>query len=380
MSHHLESYLHQVFHELHQYPELSNHEFKTTKKLKDELEKHHIRVLDLPLKTGIVVEIGQGEHSIALRGDIDALPIQEQVDVHYHSQEDGVMHACGHDFHATAMLGVAILLKESEHKLKGRVRIIFQPAEEVGTGALEIIQTGVLENIQAIFGIHNDPTLAAGIIGCKAGALTAGVDRFSIHIQAKGTHAARPQDGNDPLIVLAHIIQVFQTIISRRINSNENAVVSLTQVHSGTTWNIIPDTAFLEGTVRTFNTHVREQIAHEIRQILEGIEKTFAVNIDLDWQAGPPSVMNDANWSSFALEVAQDHQFDCQTIEKSPIGEDFSFYQEKMDGAFIMIGSGGPYPLHHPKFKIDTNIILPSSIYLARLAERALIFIDEQQS
>ncbi|MCF9000054.1 amidohydrolase [Acinetobacter nectaris] len=375
----LESDLHQFFYDLHQHPELSNNEFETTQKIKKALDQYHIKVLDLPLKTGLVAEIGQGLPFIVLRGDIDALPIQEEVDVSYISKNDGVMHACGHDFHATAMLGTAILLKEREHTLEGTVRIIFQAAEEVGTGALDVIRTGVLDQAEVVFGIHNDPTLASGIIGCKAGALTAGVDRFAIRIQAKGTHAARPQDGNDPLIVVAHIIQIFQTIISRRISSDENAVVSLTQVHSGTTWNIIPDTAFLEGTVRSFNAQTRQLIENEIRQILKGIEQTFAVKIDLDWQAGPPSVTNDSIWSNFALQVAKESNLKYREIEKSPIGEDFSFYQEKVAGAFIMIGSGGPYPLHHPKFKIDTNIVFPSALYLSNLAESALGFLQKKR-
>ncbi|MBF7681796.1 amidohydrolase [Acinetobacter sp. B5B] len=373
----LKTQLTDFFYELHRTPELSNQEFHTTQKIKDVLTQYDIRILDLPIKTGLVAEIGHGEPTIVLRSDIDALPITEQADVAYVSEHQGVMHACGHDFHATAVLGTAILLKQQESTLQGKVRILFQAAEEVGTGAAELVQAGVLEQAQAVFGIHNDPTLEVGVVGCKAGALTAGVDRFAIHIQAKGTHAARPQDGNDPLLILANIINIFQTIVSRRLSSDENAVLSITQVHSGSTWNIIPDTAFLEGTVRSFDAETRQRIEQQIRQILEGLATTFNAKIDLDWQPGPPSVMNDEKWAQFALDTAQKSGFEPRVVKASPIGEDFSYYQEQVNGAFMMIGSGGPFPLHHPKFKVDERILIPTSLYLATLVQDALIEIQD---
>ncbi|MEG3133862.1 amidohydrolase [Rouxiella sp. T17] len=360
--------------ELHRFPELSNQEFETTARIKAVLEKHQIRVLDLPLATGLVAELGDAnaEPLVVLRSDIDALPIDEQSGVDYVSQNPGVMHACGHDFHASAALGAAILLKQKESQLKGRVRILFQAAEETGQGAPALLATGALDDAAVIFGIHNDPTLPVGQLGSKAGALTAGVDRFDITITGIGSHAARPHDGNDPIIILGQVIGAVQTLMSRNVPSDHNAVVSITQVHSGSTWNVIPEAAWLEGTVRSFNQETRELIERRLRQLLQGIAAAFDAKIELNWQPGPPSVVNDAEWVDFALEQAPAAGFEPLTVAASPIGEDFAFYQQKIPGAFIMIGSGGPYALHHPAFRVDDRALFPTADYLQRLAVNAL--------
>ncbi|PWC14652.1 M20 peptidase aminoacylase family protein [Brenneria corticis] len=361
-------------HDLHQHPELSNQEFETTAKIRAVLEKEGIRVLDLPLKTGLVAEVGgqQGGPLVVLRSDIDALPIEEESGVDFTSTRKGVMHACGHDFHSSAALGAAILLKKIEPELKGTVRILFQAAEETGLGAPEVIATGALDNAAAIFGIHNDPTLPVGVIGGKEGALTAGVDRFEIKIAAKGCHAAKPHEGNDPIVILGQLISATQTIISRSVPSDNNAVVSITQVHSGSTWNVIPDTAYVEGTVRTFSQAVRELIEQRFRQVVAGIAATFGAEIEFIWHAGPPSVVNTAQWVDFALNVADEEGFEARRIEASPIGEDFAFYQQKLPGTFMMVGSGGPYALHHPKFRVDDRALFPTAHYLYQLAKQSL--------
>lgn len=370
----LADYLVQYRRERHQYPELSNQEFETTKSIRAELEKHGITVLDLPLATGLVAEIkgAQAGKTVVLRSDIDALPILEEAEVAFPSKNEGVMHACGHDFHLSAALGAAILLQEKRAELKGTVRILFQAAEETGLGAPSVIETGVLNGADVIFGLHNDPTLPVGTLGTKAGALTAGVDRFEIKINAKGSHAARPHDGNDPIIMLSQVISATQSIISRNVPSHENAVVSITQVHSGSTWNVIPDSAYVEGTVRTFSQAVRELIEQRFRRIVEGIALSFGAEIEFLWHAGPPSVMNAEEWVDFTLETAADIGFIAKKVEASPIGEDFAFYQQQLKGVFVMIGSGGPYALHHPKFRVDDKALFPSAYYLAELAKRVL--------
>lgn len=370
----LADYLVQYRRERHQYPELSNQEFETTKSIRAELEKHGITVLDLPLATGLVAEIkgAQAGKTVVLRSDIDALPILEEAEVAFPSKNEGVMHACGHDFHLSAALGAAILLQEKRAELKGTVRILFQAAEETGLGAPSVIETGVLNGADVIFGLHNDPTLPVGTLGTKAGALTAGVDRFEIKINAKGSHAARPHDGNDPIIILSQVISATQSIISRNVPSHENAVVSITQVHSGSTWNVIPDSAYVEGTVRTFSQAVRELIEQRFRRIVEGIALSFGAEIEFLWHAGPPSVMNAEEWVDFTLETAADIGFIAKKVEASPIGEDFAFYQQQLKGVFVMIGSGGPYALHHPKFRVDDKALFPSAYYLAELAKRVL--------
>ncbi|UCZ73617.1 M20 peptidase aminoacylase family protein [Dickeya zeae] len=361
-------------HELHQHPELSNQEFETTKKIRAVLEKEGIRILDLPLKTGLVAEVGglQDGPLVVVRSDIDALPIEEESGVEFSSKNAGVMHACGHDFHSSAALGAAILLKRIEPELKGTVRILFQAAEETGLGAPEVIAVGALDGASAIFGIHNDPTLPVGVIGGKDGALTAGVDRFEIKIAAKGCHAAKPHEGNDPIIILGQLISAVQTIISRTVPSDNNAVVSITQVHSGSTWNVIPDTAYVEGTVRTFSQAARDLIEQRFRQIVAGIASTFGAEIEFIWHAGPPSVVNTPHWVDFALQVADAEGFEARRVDASPIGEDFAFYQQKLPGTFMMVGSGGPYALHHPKFRVDDRALFPTAHYLYQLAKQSL--------
>ncbi len=367
-------------HNMHRHPELSNQEFETTARIKAVLESHQIRVLNLPLKTGLVAEIGgqKAGKRVVLRSDIDALPIEEKSGVEYTSENPGVMHACGHDFHTSAALGAAILLKEREETLAGTVRILFQAAEETGHGAPALIETGALDDAAVIFGIHNDPTLPVGIIGSKDGALTAGVDRFAITISGTGSHAARPHEGNDPIIIAGQIIGALQTLIARNVPSDHNAVVSVTQVHSGSTWNVIPDSAWLEGTVRSFDQDTRELIERRFRQVLKGIAGAFDTQIELDWQPGPPSVVNTAEWVDFALAQAAGSGFEARRVEASPIGEDFAFYQQKLPGAFLMIGSGGPFALHHPEFCVDDRALFPTAHYLAQLAVNALEHLSPQ--
>lgn len=360
-------------HELHQFPELSSQEFDTTARLRAQLEKHQIRILSLPLKTGLVAEIGASAGPlIVLRANIDALPVEEQSGVSYRSQRPGVMHACGHDFHSAAALGAAILLKQEEENLPGRVRILFQAAEETGQGAPEVIASGALNDALAIFGIHNDPSLPAGVIGSKAGPLTAAVDRFEIAISGTGSHAAKPDQGNDPIVIAAQIVAAAQTLISRNAPSADNAVVSVTQIHSGSTWNVIPDSAWLEGTVRTFSQSTRQRLEQRFRTIVAGIGAAFDAQISFNWHAGPPSVVNDAHWVDVALQQAERSGFEARVVEASPIGEDFAFYQQRLPGAFMMVGTGEPYALHHPAFRVNDEVLIPTARYLANLARAAL--------
>lgn len=374
----LGEYLVAFRHELHRFPELSNQEFETTARLRRQLDDYQIRVLELPLVTGLVAEIGpETGPLVVLRSDIDALPIDEQSDVTFRSERPGVMHACGHDFHSSAALGAAILLKQQEANLTGRVRILFQAAEETGQGAPDVIATGALKDAVAIFGIHNDPSLPPGVIGSKAGPLTAAVDRFDITLTGTGSHAAKPHQGNDPIVIAAQIVSAAQTLISRNAPSGDNAVVSITQIHSGSTWNVIPDSAWLEGTVRSFSQETRERLEQRFREIVQGIGAAFAAEVTFNWHAGPPSVVNDAHWTDFALQQATASGFEARVVEASPIGEDFAFYQQQLPGAFMMIGTGEPYALHHPAFRINDDVLLPTARYLANLAVAALNSLEQ---
>lgn len=370
----IEGYLMKFRRDLHMAPELSNQEFETTRKIREALQSQDITILNLPLKTGLVAEMKGSKPgpTIALRCDIDALPILEQSDVAFPSKNKGVMHACGHDFHTSVLLGTAFLLKKEKQELAGTIRLLFQPAEETGHGARAIMETGVLDDVDAIFGLHNDPTLKVGELGTKKGALTAGVDRFEVHVTATGAHAAKPEEGNDPIIITGQIISTLQTVISRNVPPRETAVLSITQIHSGTTWNVIPESAYIEGTVRTFSKTQREFIQNRMKQILHGIGETFNAKVEFTWHPGPPSVNNTPEWADFAFQIGNQAGFQSKVVEASSIGEDFAYYQEKLPGAFVMIGSGGPYDLHHPKFVVDEKAIFPASQYFRLLALEAL--------
>lgn len=244
---------------LHQHPELSGEEVETTAYITSLLKQAGVKITDSGLKTGVIAEIGgqQGGPVIALRADIDALPIQEETGLPYASLYPGRMHACGHDFHTAALLGAVYQLKEQESALSGTVRFLFQPAEEKAKGAQQIIAAGGLDRVRAVIGMHNKPDLPVGTLGIKAGPLMAAADGFAVSIRGFGTHAAVPEAGIDPIVAASHIVTALQSIVSRNVGSLDSAVISVTQIHSGNSWNIIPDTAVLEGTIRSFDEALR---------------------------------------------------------------------------------------------------------------------------
>jgi len=358
--------------ELHQHPELSNHEFATTERITAWLKEADIRVLPLRLKTGVVVEIGQGEPLIALRADIDALPIEEATHRPFASKNAGVMHACGHDVHTSVMLGVAYRLKAQEKQLKGRVRILFQPAEETFNGAQQLIDAGALEGVQAIFGMHNAPDLPLGTLKTRGGAFYANVDRFSITINGKGAHAARPHEGIDSVVIGSQIVTTLQTLASRIYSAQESVVVSVTRFTAGNTWNVLPQTVELEGTVRTHNDTIREAIPQRIRSLIDGIAGGFGARATLDWQPGPPALINTPQWADFALSIAKESGYNVEVATPQMGGEDFAFYLHHVPGAFVSIGSASAFGLHHPEFDPNEALIEPAVDYFTALAQRAL--------
>ena len=261
----MEKILIEAFQWLHRHPELAMKEYKTTEYLRKILLDSGVRLLDTKLETGLIAVIGTGEAPVvALRADIDALPIQERTSLPYASETPGVMHACGHDFHAACMLGAALLLKAREASLSGTVKVIFQPAEEVNVGAAKLVDTGLLDDVQLFLAGHTYPWFPAGTLGIRPGPVMASADRFSVRIRGKGCHAANPDMGIDPIPALGATISAFQTVVSRRVNPFEGAVVSITRVEAGNTWNVIPEDAFLEGTVRAMTETVRDDIQQSL--------------------------------------------------------------------------------------------------------------------
>ncbi|KAA0804461.1 amidohydrolase [Bacillus sp. JAS102] len=359
---------------LHEHPELSYEEFETTKAIKNWLEEENITIINSNLETGVIAEISGNRNGplIAIRADIDALPIQEETNLPYASKIHGKMHACGHDFHTAAIIGAAYLLKEKESSLSGTVRFIFQPAEESSNGACKVIEAGHLHGVQAIFGMHNKPDLPVGTIGIKDGPLMAGVDRFEIEIHGVGTHAAVPDAGVDPIVASSQIVMALQTIVSRNISSSHNAVVSVTNIHSGNTWNVIPEKATLEGTVRTFQTETREKIPALMKRIIQGVSDALGVKTEFRFYAGPPAVHNDTSLTNLSTQVAETMNLNIISPTPSMAGEDFSFYQQEIPGSFVFMGTSGTHEWHHPAFTVDERALPISAAYFALLAERAL--------
>ena len=359
---------------LHENPELSMKEYETTKLIRKWLEEEDIEILDIPLKVGVVAEIkGDFEgKTIALRCDIDALPILEQTNLDFKSKNLGVMHACGHDFHTASILGAAILINKNKSKLHGNVRIIFQPAEETSSGANLIIELGALEGVDAIFGMHNKPDLSVGTIGVKSGALMASVDRFEIDIIGVGGHAGIPNKVVDPIVIGSQIVSSIQSIVSRSLSPFNNAVISITRFTSGNTWNVIPEKAELEGTVRTFQKDVRKIVPELMERTAKGIAEGLGAKINFRWYPYIPSVNNDERFLNLVTESATELGYNVVEAKQSAGGEDFALYQEKIPGFFVWMGVDGEKDWHHPEYKLNEDALIVATKYFSNLAIKYL--------
>ncbi len=369
MSHVSEQQLIDWRRELHSWPELSGHEVETTARLRRWLQEAGLHPLDYPLETGVVVEVGRGEPLIALRADIDALPIHEATGLAFRSRNTGVMHACGHDVHSAVMLGAALQLKAIEDQLPGRVRILFQPAEENATGARKLIDAGVLHNVQAIFGMHNEPGLPTGTFATRGGAFYANADKFVVHVSANG---AQPDATRDGILVASQIIQALQSLTSRSFNTLDSLVLSVTRIEAGKGGSEVPAEAEFGGTVRTHDKQVRADLEQRARQIVENIAAANGAQATFSWHPGPPVLENDARWAQFASQIAQEVGYRVQTAELHLGGEDFAYYLQQVPGAFVSIGSASEYGLHHGGFNPDEALIAPAAHYFTQLAQQAL--------
>lgn len=367
-----EAWLIEQFKWLHRHPELGLEEFKTTEFLTDILLEHRIKLLDTGLETGAIARIGSGGPVVCLRADIDALPIREETGLPYVSENDGVMHACGHDFHAACMLGAALLLKEKEAELPGTVKVVFQPAEEIDQGGKRIVATGLLNDVQAFYAGHTYPWFKAGTLGIKPGPVMAAADRFAIRLTGKGAHAAHPELSVDVIPAMAALIQSVQSIVSRSVNPFDNAVVSITRAQAGNTWNIIPETAELEGTVRALAPSVRDAIQAKLERVVKHTAAAHGCASEFTYHRGPAPVINDEAACRRASTLAQTMGFDVQQQADTLVAEDFSDYLAIAPGAFIRVGTGGGIDAHHPRFTADPKALLPAARFFAALAEAEL--------
>ena len=377
----LQGKLEEIFQDFHRYPEISTKEFRTTKKIKEYLTEWGVKLIALPLPTGVLAQIGTGNRPVAaLRCDLDALPVQEETGLAYASELPGCMHACGHDFHMTSVLGAALLLKERESQLKGTVRLIFQPAEEINEGAVPMLRTGLLGDVSEYFSIHTDPEIDTGTLGIREGAVMACPDHFQIRIHGCGGHGAQPHLSLNPIPCAASVILALQQAVPGKISPFSPCVLSVCQIQAGDTWNVIPGQALLEGTLRTMSDTDRETGISSIREIAEYTAKTWGCTAETVFFPAPPPVVNNADLAVFAAETARSLGIRVIQQEPSMIGEDFAEYLQEKPGCFIRVGTGIGPGLHHSKFKADPSVLSGTAEFLAELVIRRLEKMSESQS
>ncbi len=354
--------------DIHEHPELSFKEFRTTELIVDYLKKLGIEV-ERPTPTGAVGLIrGAGEgKTIALRADIDALPIQEETGLPFASKNEGVMHACGHDAHTAMLLVAAKILQENRDSLKGNVKLLFQPAEEKAGGAIQLIEAGALENPfpDAIMGIHVWPYSESGTIGYTKGPAMASSDFFSVKITGKGGHGAYPHTTIDPVNALVHTVSALNSLVGRVVNPLDSLVLSVTTIHAGTAGNIVPEHATFGGTVRALNEDTRAKIENLVKDIGKKIPESFGASAEIEYKRTTHVVVNSPKFVDFVIYAMDEAGVFDKREELPPTmgSEDFSFFLEKVPyGAFMRLGVkneelGAVYGLHSPKFVIDENAL-----------------------
>jgi amidohydrolase len=361
---------------IHQYPEAGFKEVETSSYIIKELSSMGIEC-HKTVDTGVVALIkGKEGRTLAFRADIDALSLQEENDVSYASTVPGMMHACGHDAHATMLLGVAKVISSKKDLFKGNIKLLFQPAEEGPGGALPMIDAGVLENphVDAIVALHVIPDIESGKIALKYGQTHAATRSFTVVLKGKSGHAARPDRGVDAIVMSADVIQGFQKIISRQIEPREAALIGIGTIKGGYRSNIIADRVEMEGTIRTLSGDVQKKIPEFMKRVLDGIAISSGGDYEFNYTPGYPPGINHPEFTKFAEETAVKimGRENVIVLSKSSMGgEDFSYFLQKVPGAFIRLGVGGPdytYPLHHPKFDLDENALVTGTTLLCQIA------------
>ena len=364
---------------LHQNPELGRDCYKTAEYIQERLKEFGITEIHAGYASTGIVAIIEGQTSgrtIGLRADMDALPITENTGMPYSSKNEGVMHACGHDGHTTMLLGAARYLSETRN-FSGRVALIFQPDEEATGGAEVMVEEGILEQfkIEEVYALHNIPGHDVGVMYTRPGPIMAGADSFNVEIRGKGGHAAYPHEVKDPIVAALSIAQAFQTIVSRNNIPSDDLVISITQVHSGTTDNVIPETAFLNGTVRTFDLSVQEMVINRMEKIISGFSISFEVDAKFNYEKGYPPTINHEEKTNFAIEVAKEvcgSDKVLTSVGKEMGAEDFSYMLQKRPGAYLFMGIGEGAGLHTPNYDFNDAAAPVGASFFARLIEKAL--------
>ncbi|MGD8189918.1 M20 metallopeptidase family protein [Brevibacillus ginsengisoli] len=367
-------WLREIRRDFHQYPELGLEEFRT----RDQIV-HYLTELNIPCKvvakTGVLGwiegtalnEQSAKGRTVALRADMDALPILEQNNISYRSTADGKMHACGHDVHMTVQLGVARILSEQRENFSGTVKLLFQPAEETVGGAVPMIQEGVLDNpqVDAIFGLHVAPDLPVGHIGVKYGQMNASSDTLHLKIRGENAHGAYPHMGRDAIVIAAQVIVALQTVVSRNVDPRQSAVVSLGTIQGGTQGNIMAGEVRLTGTVRTLDARVRTLVKQRVREVAQLTAQGLGGEAIVEWEEGYTSLVNHSSMVDLVNACGENllGKEKVRVNEWPSLGvEDFAFFLERVPGAFYQLGCrnetlGITYPLHHPRFGVDEGCL-----------------------
>ena len=363
---------------IHAHPELSGEEYQTSAYIAGVLSSCGLRVTESVGKTGVLGELpglGEDSRTLAIRTDMDALPIHESAKLDFVSRNKGIMHACGHDVHSTLGLGTAMVLSQMSDKLPGNVRFLFQPAEEIAQGAKWMVKDGAMEGVDAIYGVHVFPSIPARQVGIRYGALTSAADELEIVIQGESGHGARPHQAIDAIWIAAQVITILQQAISRTQNPLHPIVLSIGQIEGGRAHNVIADRVKMVGTVRSLHPESHANLPQWIENIVQGTCQTFGAKCQVDYRRGVPSVHNDEKLTKI-IEAATREAWGDESVQLLPepsLGaEDFSVYLDKVPGCMFRLGVGHDgetnYPLHHPKFEIDEDAIITGVVTMAYAA------------
>jgi amidohydrolase len=352
---------------LHQNPELSFEEAETSRFVYETLESFGAGLeLSRPTETSVLARL-VGEkpgRTIAIRADMDALPVQEETGLSFASKNEGVMHACGHDGHTAILLGTAKVLGELREHVEGEVRFVFQHAEEIGQGAEELVEAGAIKGVDAVIGLHIVPRLEVGKIGIGYGSRSAAPDTFEISVEGEGGHAAWPQVAVDPVAIAAQVVTNLQHVTSREIDPRDSLVISVAKIAGGTAHNAIPGKVEMKGTVRTLSEEIRELVPEKMERIVRGVTEAHGAYCSFEYRRGPDPVVNNEGVTRVVEKTARE-VFGDEAVEETPPGmgaEDFSYYQRVAPTAFFFLGAGNEekgitYPNHSPRFDIDEDVL-----------------------
>ena len=384
----------------HQHPEVGAHEVETSKYVRGQLDALGVpyRLVeghrpypeqdgrDTFIGTGIIATIrgealgaydadGKPAKRIALRTDMDALHVTERTELEFASQNEGVMHACGHDCHMAMMLGAVRMLMELRNRLKGEVRVIFQPAEEISIGARDMIAAGALEGVDAIYGAHIWSEVDAGVVSCEAGPRMAFTDWFRIDIEGVSAHGSMPHKGVDAIVIAAEIVDALQVIVSRRTSPFEPVVITVGEIHGGTARNVMAGSAYLTGTLRTWHSSVRDRLIDRIERVAGKTSHAFGAEVRFSFEEGNPSVVNDPACSEAARKAVEEvlGEGAIGLYEGTLAGEDYAEYLQHVPGVFVFVGTNNPdigavHPQHSCYYTVDESVLVKGSMVAAQWA------------